>query len=298
MTTSPRPTRAGLRLMSVHAHPDDESSKGAATLVKYRREGAEVLVCTMTGGERGDVLNPRLDRPEVWATLPERRRREMARAREILGVDQRFLGFTDSGLPKDGAELPADCFALQPLDVAARPLVAAVREFRPHVLVTYDENGGYPHPDHVRTHQVSVEAFHSAGDPARYPGTGAAWQPLKLYYTCAFSKDYFVAIDAAMTAAGLDSPAGELLKDWPDQWPTWPATTRVECVEYFPVRRAALLAHETQVNPDGPELSCPMDLEAAAWPTEDYHLVTSHVPTELPETDLFAGIEPDAPEGS
>ena len=87
MTTFLPPDRTGLRLMAVHAHPDDESSKGAATLVKYVREGAEVLVCTMTGGERGDVLNPRLDRPEVRAELPERRRREMARAREILGVE-------------------------------------------------------------------------------------------------------------------------------------------------------------------------------------------------------------------
>ncbi|MFJ5712548.1 MULTISPECIES: mycothiol conjugate amidase Mca [unclassified Streptomyces] len=290
MTTSHRPDRTGLRLMTVHAHPDDESSKGAATLVKYVREGAEVLVCTMTGGERGDVLNPRLDRPEVWAELPERRRREMARAREILGVEQRFLGFVDSGMPGAGEELPEGCFALQPLEDAARPLVEAVRAFRPHVIVTYDENGGYPHPDHLMTHKVSVEAFTAAGDPLRYPGTGDAWQPLKLYYTCAFNKDYFVAIDTAMRAAGLDSPAADLLENWPEAWPTWEVTSSVECAEYFPERRAALLAHETQVNPDGPELSCPMDLEAKAWPTEDYHLVVSHVPTELPEHDLFTGV--------
>ncbi|SDP01122.1 mycothiol S-conjugate amidase [Streptomyces sp. cf386] len=293
MTTSARPTRTGLRLMTVHAHPDDESSKGAATLVKYTREGAGILVCTMTGGERGDVLNPRLDRPEVWAELPERRRREMARAREILGVDQKFLGFTDSGLPKDGEELPEGCFARQPLQTAARPLVEAIRAFRPHVVVTYDENGGYPHPDHIKTNQVAVEAFEAAGDAARYPGTGEAWQPQKLYYTCAFNKEYFEAIDKAMTGAGLDSPARAVLDNWPDAWPTWEATTRVECAEYFPVRRAALLAHETQVDPDGPELSCPLELEAAAWPTEDYHLVASHVPSALPEDDLFAGVSAD-----
>jgi mycothiol S-conjugate amidase len=294
MTTSPHRHRTGLRLMAVHAHPDDESSKGAATLVRYSREGAGVLVCTMTGGERGDVLNPRLDRPEVWAELPERRRKEMTRAREILGVDQRFLGFTDSGLPKDGEPLPDGCFALQPLETAARPLVEAVRSFRPHVVVTYDENGGYPHPDHVMTHRVSVEAFEAAGDPDRYPGTGEAWQPLKLYYTCAFNKDYFRAINAAMTRAGLQSPAADLLANWPDDWPTWEVTSKVECAEYFPVRRAALLAHETQVDPDGPELSTPMSLEAEAWPTEDYHLATSRVADDLPEDDLFAGITADA----
>ncbi|WP_258052912.1 mycothiol conjugate amidase Mca [Streptomyces sp. Ru73] len=293
MTATVRPSRSGLRLMTVHAHPDDESSKGAATLVKYAREGAEVLVCTMTGGERGDVLNPRLDTPEVRAELPERRRKEMARAREILGVDQEFLGFVDSGMPPEDGELPDGCFARQPLETAARPLVAAVRAFRPHVVVTYDENGGYPHPDHIKTHQVTVEAFEAAADPGRYPGTGDPWQPLKLYYTCAFNKEYFEAIDAAMTGAGLDSPARGLLDDWPDSWPTWETTTRVACAEYFPVRRAALLAHETQVDPDGPELSCPMDLEAAAWPTEDYHLAASHVRTELPEDDLFHGVSPE-----
>ncbi|AGL18968.1 mycothiol conjugate amidase Mca [Actinoplanes sp. N902-109] len=290
MTRPARGDLSGLRLLTVHAHPDDESSKGAATLVKYARAGAGVLICTMTGGERGDVLNPALDRPEVRAGLPARRRAEMARAREILGVRQRFLGFVDSGLPRNGEPVPADGFAVQPLEVATRALVAAVREFRPHVLVTYDENGGYPHPDHIRTNRVAVAAFHAAGDVHEYPDAGPVWSPSKLYYTCAFNRDYFVAIDAAMTAAGLDSPARVVLDTWPRDWPAWEVTTRVECAEYFPVRRAALLAHETQVDPAGPELSCPLGLEMKAWPTEDYHLVCSAVPTELPEDDLFAGI--------
>src|ERR1700753_220673 len=95
-----RATTLKLRLMAVHAHPDDESSKGAATMARYVREGAEVLVATMTGGERGSVLNKAMDRPEVVADLPSIRRAEMARAREILGVEQRFLGFVDSGLPE------------------------------------------------------------------------------------------------------------------------------------------------------------------------------------------------------
>jgi mycothiol S-conjugate amidase len=86
--------------MAVHAHPDDESSKGAATMARYVREGAQVLVCTLTGGERGDILNPAMDRPEIKADIAAVRRAEMARAREILGVQQRFLGFTDSGLPE------------------------------------------------------------------------------------------------------------------------------------------------------------------------------------------------------
>src|SRR5215468_8588074 len=178
----------GLRLMAVHAHPDDESSKGAATMARYVRSGADVMVCTLTGGERGDILNKAMDRPEIRANLTAVRREEMARAREILGVRQRFLGFTDSGLPEGDPPppLPEGCFALQKLEDAAEPLVRIVREFRPHVMLTYDENGGYPHPDHVMTHQVAVEAFDAAADPDRYPDSGEPWQPLKLYYFVSF----------------------------------------------------------------------------------------------------------------
>ena len=142
--------------MAVHAHPDDESSKGAATMACYVRSGVDVMVCTLTGGERGDILNKAMDRPEIRASLSRVRREEMARAREILGVRQQFLGFVDSGLPEGDPlpPLPEGCFALQKLEDAAEPLVRAVREFRPHVMLTYDENGGYPHPDHVMTHQV------------------------------------------------------------------------------------------------------------------------------------------------
>src|ERR1700728_3173551 len=160
-----------LRLMAVHAHPDDESSKGAATMAKYVREGVEVLVATLTGGERGRFPNPAMARPEVQADLPRIRREEMARAREILGVEQRFLGFVDSGLPEGDPmpPLPEGSFALVPLPEAAAPLVRLVRDFRPHVMLSYDETGGYPHPDHIKTHQVAVEAFEAAADPDRYP---------------------------------------------------------------------------------------------------------------------------------
>lgn len=163
----------GLRLLSVHAHPDDESSKGAATLARYAAEGVDVLVATCTGGERGSVLNPALDRPEVRADLTRIRREEMAAARDILGVRQQFLGFVDSGMPGPEEPLPEGCFAAQPVAVAAAPLVALIRQFRPQVVVTYDETGGYPHPDHVMTHQVTVEAVEAAADPDRHPEAGS-----------------------------------------------------------------------------------------------------------------------------
>jgi mycothiol S-conjugate amidase len=125
-------TTLKLRLMAVHAHPDDESSKGAATMARYAREDVEVLVATMTGGERGSILNPAMERPEVLANLPEIRRAEMAKAREILGVEQRFLGFVDSGLPEGDPKppLPEGSFALVPLPVTAAPLVRLVRDSR------------------------------------------------------------------------------------------------------------------------------------------------------------------------
>ncbi|MFI6500490.1 mycothiol conjugate amidase Mca [Nonomuraea typhae] len=287
---------APLRLMAVHAHPDDESSKGAATMARYVREGVEVLVCTLTGGERGSVLNPKMDRPEVVANIAEIRRGEMDRAREILGVQQRFLGFIDSGLPEsEEEELPDGCFALQPLEKAAEPLVSAVREFRPHVIITYDDDGGYPHPDHIMTNRVSIEAFEAAGDPDRYPGTGDPWQPLKLYYQMGFTKERFEALHEAMTERGMGSPYGDWIARWEDRPAKWPVTTRVPCAEYFEIRDRALLAHATQIDPDGWFFTCPRELQQKIWPTEDYHLARSLVDTDLPEDDLFAGIHADDP---
>jgi mycothiol S-conjugate amidase len=281
-----------LRLMAVHAHPDDESSKGAATMAKYVAEGVDVLVVTCTGGERGSILNPAMDRPEVAERLAEIRAEEMRRAREILGVDQEWLGFEDSGLPEGDPlpPLPEGCFALQPLEVAAEPLVRIVRRFRPHVILTYDENGGYPHPDHIMTHRVSVEAFEAAGDPDRYPGTGDPWQPLKLYYHMTFSRQRVTAIHEALVSRGIESPYAEWLERWKDDDAARRITTRVPCADYFEVRDRALIAHATQIDPNGRWFAVPMDVQREVWPTEDYELARSLVDTTLPENDLFAGV--------
>ena len=282
-----------LRLMHVHAHPDDESSKGAASTAKYVAEGVDVHVVTCTGGERGSSLNPAMDRPDVLENISAIRRDEMEAARAILGVRQDWLGFVDSGWPEGDPKppLPEGCFALVPVEEAAEPLVRLIRSFRPHVMTTYDENGGYPHPDHVMCHTVSVAAFEAAGDPERYPDAGEPWQPLKLYYHHSFHRERTVALNDAMIAAGLESPYAERLEEWkPDPVHAARITTKVPCAEYFPVRDRALLAHATQIDPEGAWFACPMDIHQKAWPTEDYELARSLVDSELPEDDLFAGV--------
>ena len=281
-----------LRLMAVHAHPDDESSKGAAAMARYLAEGVEVMVVTCTGGERGDVLNPRLrGDPAIEENLLAVRQREMAEAVRILGVDHAWLGFVDSGLPEGDPlpPLPEGCFALQPVESAAEPLVRLVREFRPHVITTYDENGGYPHPDHIMCHKVSVAAFEAAGDPTAYPGTGEPWAPLKLYYNQTFSRARTVALHEALLERGLESPFGEWLERWSEREER-NITTRVECADYFETRDAALLAHATQIDPDGFWFQVPLEVQRVITPTEDYELARSLVDTTLPEDDLFAGV--------
>jgi mycothiol S-conjugate amidase len=283
--------------MAVHAHPDDESSKGAATMAKYVAEGAEVLVVTCTGGERGDVLNPRLKGDEeIERNIHEVRRAEMDRAREILGVRQAWLGFVDSGLPEGDPlpPLPEGCFALEKVETAAEPLVKLIREFRPHVVTTYDENGGYPHPDHIQCHRISVEAFDAAGDPDRYPEAGEPWQPLKLYYNQTFTKARILALHEAMLARTGSSPYEGWIERWESEEgeprPEREITTHVPCGEYFELRDRALLAHATQVDPDGPWFSVPMEIQREVWPTEDFELARSLVDTTIPEDDLFAGV--------
>ena len=156
----------------------------------------------------GSVLNPAMDRPDVRENLPEVRREEMERAREILGVKQEWLGFMDSGLPEGDPPppLPEGCFALIPVDEAAKPLVRLLREFRPHVVVTYDENGGYPHPDHIQTHKVSMAAIETAADAEKLPEFGAAWQVVKVYYVMGMHKNRITRCTRRCSSAASSRP--------------------------------------------------------------------------------------------
>jgi mycothiol S-conjugate amidase len=285
-----------LRLMAVHAHPDDESSKGAATTARYAAEGARVMVVTLTGGERGDILNPAMDLPEVHGRIHEIRIDEMAKAAEILGVEQRWLGFVDSGLPEGDPlpPLPEGCFALVPLAESTERLVRVIREFRPHVLTTYDENGGYPHPDHIRCHEVSMAAYEAAGDYRLYPDAGRPWSVSKLYYNHGFLRKRMQLFQDEFAKNGQEGPFTKWLKDWDPELDVTASriTTSIECAKYFAQRDDALRAHATQIDPKSFFFTTPMEWQQRLWPTEEFELARSRVPIQLPEDDLFAGIDP------
>lgn len=281
----------GFRLLAVHAHPDDESSKGSATMARYAAEGDRVMVATCTGGERGDILNSRLKgNPAIERDMPEYRRREMAQAAAVLGIEHTWLGFVDSGLPEGDPlpPLPEGCFALEPLEVTTEALVRVIRAFRPHVMTTYDENGGYPHPDHIMCHVVSLAAFRAAGDPTAFPNAGDPWQPLKLYYDRGFSKEKMTAMHDWIMERDGESP----FKDWLTRHdrPTPRITTRVNVAGYFDKREQALLAHATQIDPDSFFFALSADEQARVWPTEEWELALSYVDPPADEDDLFGGL--------
>ncbi|KAB7761579.1 MULTISPECIES: mycothiol conjugate amidase Mca [Mycobacteriaceae] len=283
-----------LRLMAVHAHPDDESSKGAATMAKYAANGARVMVVTLTGGERGDILNPAMDLPEVHGRIHEVRRDEMARAAEILGVEHHWLGFVDSGLPEGDPlpPLPEGSFAVVPIEEPVRRLVRVIREFRPHVITTYDENGGYPHPDHIRCHQVSMAAYEAAADHVQFPDEGEPWSISKLYYGHGFLRRRMQMLQDEFAKHGEVGPFEKWLQHWDPEHDPFAnrVTTRIECADFFEQRDQALLAHATQIDPNGDFFRAPIEWQQRLWPTEEYELARSRVPVTLPETDLFTGV--------
>jgi mycothiol S-conjugate amidase len=286
-------------LLAVHAHPDDESSKGAGTMARYADQGVRTVLVTCTGGEAGEILNPAMDQPGVLERMPELRRQELAKALEILGVTAyHWLGYRDSGMADTEANLHPDAFANVPLEEATGRLVGLIRAERPQVVLTYDERGGYPHPDHIRTHEVSVAAFEAAGDPDRYPEAGPPHQPLKLYYHANFSHGRMQAIHAGAVARGIDSPFAEWLKRWDEEegeegFPEPVITTQVDVAAWFGRRRDALIAHATQIDPDSFWFAMPDEVMAEVYPWEDFTLARSLVPVGEHETDLFEGIDQD-----
>jgi mycothiol S-conjugate amidase len=280
-------------LLTVHAHPDDEASKGAATVARYHAAGVHTVLVCCTGGEEGEILNPAMDTPEVRENIGAVRRRELDESARIIGYDVvERLGYRDSGMPGTPANENPASFARAPLDEAVGRLVRIIRRERPQVLVTYgDEQSQYPHPDHLRVHDISVVAFDAAGDPGRFPEAGEPYAPAKLYYTV-FSVSRFRAMHEKFEELGLESPFDE---KWRARWEgvEEPAfTTSIDTDGVAHVRADALRAHATQVDPTSPFwFGLPPEALAELHSSDEYVRAASRVPVpDGVERDLFAGI--------
>lgn len=280
-----------LCILTVHAHPDDEASKGPGTIAKYAARGVHTVLVCCTDGAAGDILNPAMDRPDVKDNLPVVRRNELARAADVIGYREVVdLGYKDSGMPDTPFNEDPACFARADLDEAVGRLVAVIRRERPQVIVTYgDDQQGYPHPDHLRVHDISLPAWEKAGDATAYPELGEPWTPSKLYYT-AWSRQRMVAMHEKFLELGLESPYGDRFLNRPSQDDR--ITTRIDVSDHMHVRRNALLAHATQIDPDSPFwFGLPPEIADTVYPVEDYVLAASRVRVAGGiEDDLFAGI--------
>jgi mycothiol S-conjugate amidase len=278
------------RLLFVHAHPDDESSKGAATAARYADEGAEVVLVTLTGGEAGDVLNPSAEAvtPEAMASV---RAAELAAAVEAIGFTRTHgLGYLDSGYHEDPADVPEEGFAREDVDVPGTELAELLRKERPQVVVTYPEDGGYPHPDHIMTYLVTMRALDLAEDPGAELG-GEPWRVPKVYASTAFPAERVFALHEAMLEREGESPFERWLERLAER-PSAPSPDAwVEVGDWLERRDAALRAHVTQVDPDGFWFAVPRDLEREVFPFEGYLLLRTDVPVTTPEDDLFSGLE-------
>ena len=285
----------GLCLLTVHAHPDDESSKGPATVAKYHEQGVRTVLVCCTGGEEGDILNPAIDLPEVRADIAAVRRRELAAAAAIIGYDEVVhLGYRDSGMAGSEANEHPGCFAKAPVDEAVGRLVEVLRRERPQVVITYGEDQqGYPHPDHLRVHDISVIAFDAAADPGAFPEAGDPWQPLKLYYS-GWVGARILAMHEKFGELGLDSPFDEA---WLERAAAHMGdyTTQIDVSAHTDVRRQALLAHATQVDPTSPFwFGLPPEVARTIHPVDEYELARTASSVTAPgqglEVDLFAGV--------
>ncbi|MFF5298486.1 N-acetyl-1-D-myo-inositol-2-amino-2-deoxy-alpha-D-glucopyranoside deacetylase [Streptomyces sp. NPDC013161] len=282
------PSRCARRLLLVHAHPDDESINNGATMAKYAAEGAHVTLITCTLGERGEVIPPAL-RHLSGTGLAEERERELTAAMKALGVtDHGFLGgpgrYRDSGMMGTSDNDDPACFWRADVDEAAGHLVEVIREVRPQVLVTYDPDGGYGHPDHIQAHRVAMRAAELAAD--------AGQSIAKVYWNrvprtvveegFARLRDALPELPFAETAAVDDVPG--VVDDGR-------ITTVIDGTAYAAAKTAALRAHATQVEvaPDAPYFALSNDLAQPVFTTEYYELVHG-VPGGAPETDLFEGL--------
>jgi N-acetyl-1-D-myo-inositol-2-amino-2-deoxy-alpha-D-glucopyranoside deacetylase len=272
-------------LVAVHAHPDDECLPTGGILARYGAEGIRTVLITCTGGEVGEIADPSLATPE---NLGEVRARELAESVRILGIDRAVqLGYRDSGMAGTADNDNPASFLRADLDEAIRRVVAILREERADVVVTYDEKGGYGHPDHIRAHQVAVAAFYAAGDPTRYPEAGPPWSPRKLYYAV-LTRSALRQFGEALRAAGVEVPFQ------PDENPGMGVdddrlTTVVEVSAYAETKRQALLAHRTQLGSMGFFVNLPSELYGQLARHETFQRVEPP-PDGALEGDLLTGL--------
>ena len=292
-------TDSDRRILLVHAHPDDETIGTGVTMAKYVNDGAQVTLVTCTLGEEGEVLVPDLVHlaADQQDALGEHRIGELAEAMKILGVtDHRFLGgpgrFRDSGMMGVPSNERADCFWRADLLDAATELVAVIREVRPQVVVTYDDFGGYGHPDHIQAHRVTHYAVALAESSFR-PDLGAAWSVPKVYWT-AFPRSIIRNGIMALREQGSDSEFAAMdPDDLPFACDDELITTSIEAPEFLDAKMEALAAHKTQVTVDGGFFALSNNLGSQAMGTEYFRLVRGPAGQQSDggwESDLFAGI--------
>jgi mycothiol S-conjugate amidase len=279
-----------LVLMTVHAHPDDESSKGAGTVARYANDGVRSVLVCCTGGEQGDILNPALDADAIKADIAAYRRQELADAVAVIGYDAtEMLGYEDSGMAGSEANSNPRCFARADATEAVGRLVTLIRKHCPQVVVTYgDDQELYPHPDHLRVHDVSIAAFDAAADADAYPDSGSPWQVSKMYYSV-FPVHKLQRLHQELRAMGEESPFPDSIDDLPHN--DNQITTRVDIEHYANVSRDALLAHKTQIDPNSSMWFRVLPkIEAELGFTDDYVLARSLVESDESTGDLFSGL--------
>jgi mycothiol S-conjugate amidase len=279
-------------IVALHAHPDDEASKGAATVARYSDAGVRAVLVCATGGEAGDVLNPAMDRPEVHERLADVRRAELLEAARIIGYHEVVeLGFRDSGMPGSEHNGHPKAFCNVPFDEALEAVVGVIRRERPQLLFGYDEHRFYQHPDHLRIRDLGVAAFTAAADPERFPESGDPWEVAKLYAPV-FAVTRIRVLHEAMLERGLESPFHGWLDRLQEGEADYSAAimSRIEIGATLERARSALRAHRTQVDPDGFWFQIPAEVIREVYPFEDFELLATRVPVTGPEDDLFSGI--------
>jgi len=278
-------------ILALHAHPDDESSKGAATVARYVDEGWRAVLVTATGGEAGDILNPAMDRPEIAANLTAVREAELDEAARIIGYDEVILlGYRDSGMPGSDDNARPEAFCNQPHDVVLERLVEITRRVRPDIVLGYDSHEFYPHPDHLFVHRLSVDLIEAAADPARFPMAGPPWQVKKLYAPV-FTAERILALHGAMIELTGSSPFAGWLERLGDGVDTDRTIAKVDVIGFVERGRDALRAHRTQVDPEGFWFMVPTSVVEDVYPWEDFELLASVVGPGESEDGLDDGID-------